>query len=152
MEEKSSGKIQICTVLCRIIIWSLLSIYLSNYSVANFYGFIQKCSIVCVKKAFSCSFSWALEWDWGFWQYCRCQRNKSGDSGIPFRVFYPQTFLMVRSFCFTDAWSTVLYIGLSADSISNSSSGISGFASSPYSGWPDKASFPVYCYLWTRFL
>ena len=138
---------------CRIVEMILLSIYLTDYSIANLHAFIQIFLIFCIKiKHPGCFFSWALPtpglWnkDGGFWQYYRCRRDKDGDSSIPFRVRYPQTFL------FTDTGSVALHRALSADSVLDPSSGIFESTSSPHSGWPDRASFPVSCHLGTRFL
>lgn len=70
----------------------LLSIYPTDYSIANLHSFIQIFLIFASKKHPVCFLSWALPtpslWnkDGGFWQYYKCRRDKEGDSGIPFRI------------------------------------------------------------------
>ena len=88
---------------CRIVEMILLSIYLTDYSIANLHSFIQIFPIFCTKiKHPGCFFSWALPtpglWnkDRGFWLSYRCRRDKDGDSGIPFRVCCPRlSFLQI---------------------------------------------------------
>ena len=67
----------------------LLSIYLTDYSIATLHAFIQIFLIFCTKiKHPSCFFPWALPTP-GLW-------NKDGDSGIPFRVRCPRlSFLQI---------------------------------------------------------
>ena len=88
---------------CRIVEMILLSIYLTDYSIANLHSFIQIFPIFCTKiKHPGCFFSWALPtpglWnkDRGFWLSYRCRRDKDGDSGIPFRGCCPRlSFLQI---------------------------------------------------------
>lgn len=110
--KRPSGKIQICTILCRDLRSIVLSIYLTDYSIANLHTFIQTFLIFCIKiKHSACFFSWALPspglWnkDGGFWQYYKCRRDKDGDSGIPFRICCPRlSFLQIlcQSFSIED--------------------------------------------------
>ena len=110
--KNPSGKIQICTILCRILRLILLSIYLTDYSITNLHTFIQIFLIFCIKiKHPVCFFSWALPtpglWnkDGGFWQYYKCRRDKDGDSSIPFRIRCPRlSFLQIlcQSFSIED--------------------------------------------------
>ena len=138
---------------CRIVEMILLSIYPTDYSIANLHTFIQIFLIFCTKiKHPGCFFSWALPtpglWnkDGGFWLYYRCRRDKDGDSGIPFQGALPQTFLSI------DTGSAALHRELSAGSVPAPSFDISGSTSSPHSDWPNRASFPVSYHLGTRFL
>ena len=112
MEENPSGKIQICTIYCRILGLNLLSIYLSDCSITSPYRFIQKYLFFCTKiKHSGCSFPWALPTP-GLWNKIGISGNTIDADGIRLGTAAFFTVRCPRLSFSTDTVSVVPHRGL----------------------------------------